>query len=81
MASQGQIFSQSQHPMHFGWSMMQVAFNPGCSGPGNLSMQSTGQTATHTSQPVQLSGLMRAFGRPFLGWTGAAMELSRAMPA
>jgi hypothetical protein len=30
-------------------------------------MQSTGQTATQTSQPVQLSGLMMAFGRPFLG--------------
>ena len=67
MASHGQIFSQSQHPMHLGWSMMQVAFNPGWSGPGSLSMQSTGQTAIQTSHPVQLSGLMRAFGRPFRG--------------
>ena len=67
MASQGQIFSQSQQPMHFGWSMTHVALSPGYSGPGSLSMQSTGQTAMHTSHPVQLSGLMSAFGRPFLG--------------
>ena len=67
IASQGQIFSQSQQPIHLGWSMMQVACNPGYSGPGSLSMQSTGQTAMQTSQPVQLSGLMIALGRPFLG--------------
>ena len=67
IAVQGQIFSQSQQPMHRGWSIMQVACRPEYSGPGTLSMQSTGQTATHTSQPVQLSGLMSAFGRPFLG--------------
>ena len=38
-----------------------------------LSMQLTGQTATHTSQPVQLSGLMIAFGRPLRG-AGAAIN-------
>ena len=67
MASQGQIFSHSQQPMHFGWSTMHVGFNPAYSGPGSLEMQSTGHTAMHTSHPVQLSGLMSAFGRPFLG--------------
>ena len=67
MASHGQTFSHSQQPMHLGWSMMQVGFNPGYSGPGSLSMQSTGQTAMQTSHPVQLSGLISAFGRPFRG--------------
>src|SRR3989338_11252088 len=67
IAVQGQIFSQSQQPMHLGWSMMHVLPISGSSGPGTVSMQSTGQTATQTSQPVQLSGLMSAFGRPFLG--------------
>ena len=78
MAVQGQIFSQSQQPMHRGWSMMQVACRPGYSGPGTLSMQSTGQTAMHTSQPVQLSGLMSALGRPFLG---CAVVTAMAGPA
>ena len=77
MAVHGQIFSQSQQPMHRGWSMMQVGCNPGYSGPGTLSMQSTGQTAIHTSQPEQLSGLMTDFGRPFLGWATAVMGLLR----
>ena len=68
IASHGQTFSHNQQPMHFGWSMMHVGLSPGYSGPGSLSMQSTGQTTMQTSHPVQLSGLMRAFGRPFLGW-------------
>jgi hypothetical protein len=68
MASQGQIFSHKKHPMQRGWSMTHVGLSVRYSGPGNLSMQSTGQTAMHTSQPEQLSGLMTAFGRPFLGW-------------
>jgi len=67
MASQGQIFSHNQHPMHFDCSTMQVAFKPGCSAPGSFEMQSTGQTAMQTSQPVQLSGLMSALGRPLRG--------------
>ncbi len=71
MASQGQIFSQRKHPIHRGWSIMQVGLSPGCSEPGSLSMQLTGQTATQTSQPVQLSGLMTALGRPFRGCTVA----------
>ena len=75
MASHGQIFSHKKQPMHLGWSMMHVAFKPGCSGPGSLSMQSTGHTATHTSQPVQLSGLMSAFGRPLRGAGAAAMRV------
>ena len=74
IASHGQIFSQSQQPMHFGWSIMHVAFRPGYSGPGSLSIQLTGHTATHTSQPVQLSGLMSALGRPFRGWGATAIE-------
>src|SRR3990167_5168938 len=78
VAVQGQIFSQSQQPMHLGWSMMQVLPISGSSGPGTVSMQSTGQTATHTSQPVQLSGLMSAFGRPFLGAGGAAAAIPYA---
>ena len=72
IACQGQIFSHRKQPMHFGWSMMQVAWSPGYSNPGSLSIQFTGQTATHTSQPVQLSGLMTAFGRPLRG-AGAAI--------
>src|SRR3989338_9309437 len=68
IAVQGQIFSHNQQPMHLGWSMIQVLPISGSSGPGTMSMQSTGQTATQTSQPVQLSGLMSAFGRPFRGW-------------
>jgi len=36
-------------------------------------MQSTGQTAMHTSQPEQLSGLITAFGRPLRG-AGAAIR-------
>ena len=67
IASQGQIFSHRKQPMHLGWSMVQVRPTPGSSGPGTVSIQSTGQTAIHASQPVQLSGLMTAFGRPFLG--------------
>jgi hypothetical protein len=73
MASHGQIFSHKKQPIQRGWSITQVAFKPGCSGPGNLSMQSTGHTAMHTSQPEQLSGLITAFGRPFLGWVATAI--------
>lgn len=54
--------------MQRGWSIVQTALSVGSSGPGCLSIQSTGQTAMHTSQPEQLSGLMTALGRPFRGW-------------
>ena len=81
IAVQGQIFSQSQQPMHLGWSIIQVLPISGSSGPGTVSMQSTGQTATQTSQPVQLSGLMSALGRPFLGAGGAAAAIRYAAAA
>ena len=57
---------------------MQVALSPACSGPGSLLMQSTGQTAMQTSQPVQLSGLMTALGRPLRG--GALVTAIDARP-
>ena len=72
IASHGQIFSHKKQPMQRGWSITHVGFSPGNSGPGVLSMQSTGHTATHTSQPVQLSGLITAFGRPLRGAGAAA---------
>ena len=52
--------------------MTHVELRVGQTGPGSLSMQSTGHTATQTSQPVQLSGLISAFGRPLRG-AGAAI--------
>ena len=73
MASQGQIFSHKKQPMQRGWSITHVALSAGSSGPGSLSMQSTGQTAMQTSQPEQLSGLITAFGRPLLGWIATAI--------
>ena len=61
--------------------MRQVVFKVGNSGPGSLLMQLTGHTATQTSQPVQLSGLMRAFGRPLRGAATAIVQAHVHEPA
>ena len=79
MASHGQIFSHKKQPMQRGWSITHVGLSVRYSGPGTLSMQSTGQIATQTSQPVQLSGLITAFGRPLRG--AAAVAAMAHVPA
>jgi len=59
-------------PVQRSQSTRQMAPTSGCSGPGSFTMQSTGQTTMHASQPVQPFSSMSALGRGFLGFFATA---------
>ena len=80
MVSHGQSREQMVQPVQRSQSTRQTGFSSGAAGFRILTMQSTGQTVTQASQPVQPFSLMMAFGRGLRGLRGlcAAAGLAAA---
>src|SRR5436309_12362539 len=70
MVSHGQSRAQMVQPVHRSQSTRQMGFMSGAAGLGILTMQSTGQTVMHASQPVQPFSLMIALGLGLRGFRG-----------
>src|SRR5262245_7677181 len=81
IVSHGQSRAQIVHPVQRSQSTRQIGFSSGRAGLGTLTMQSTGQTVTQASQPVQPFSLMIALGRGLRGLRAGAAAAGLAAGA